>query len=63
VGKLKGYLLSETHRTGKSRAAFFAGLGYGQENRSELERDLLILARTRRVVREPAPQGGDDERT
>jgi hypothetical protein len=58
VGKLKGYLLSETHRTGRSKAAFLAGLGYGQANRSELERDLLILARTRRVVREVATRHG-----
>jgi hypothetical protein len=32
---------------GYPEAAFFAGLGYRHENRSELERDLLILARTK----------------
>ena len=42
--KVRGYLLSPTHPVGRFKAAFFAALGYSDENWPELQRDLLRIA-------------------
>lgn len=42
--KLIEYLLSETHAIGKSKAKFFAALGYDQSNADILGRNLLKIA-------------------
>lgn len=57
-GKLGAYLLSAGHPTGANKAAFFAGLGYTNKNEEHLARDLLLLARTREVVREVVTRHG-----
>jgi hypothetical protein len=38
--KLRDYLLSPTHPVGRFKAAFFASLGYTQDNWKQLEADL-----------------------
>jgi hypothetical protein len=38
--KLRGYLLSGRHPTGRFKAAFFRRLGYTEENWRDLDRDL-----------------------
>lgn len=43
--KLTGYLLSETHAVGKSKARFFKAHGYDKDNLQLLERDLLSVPR------------------
>ena len=43
--KLSGYLLSETHPTGLSKARFFRSLGFTVETAHLLEGQLLALAR------------------
>lgn len=43
--KLSGYLLSETHPTGLSKARFFRSLGFTAESAHLLESQLLVLAR------------------
>ena len=40
--KLRGYLLSRSHSAGRSKARFFAALGYSAEQWSRLEQDLRI---------------------
>ena len=42
--KIRDYLLSPAHQVGRFKAAFFAALGYTQENWTDLARDLLTLA-------------------
>lgn len=47
--KLLGYLLSEAHPVGKSKAKFFRKLGFNETNADELERSLLSIAKTNDV--------------
>lgn len=42
--KLTGYLLSETHPVGRSKARFFRELGFNQSNIGELTKALLKIA-------------------
>lgn len=37
ISKMTGYLLSETHAVGKSKARFFRSLGFDETNVSELQ--------------------------
>jgi hypothetical protein len=48
--KLTGYLLSETHSVGKSKAKFFRDLGFNETNVSLLEQELLNIARSQDVT-------------
>ena len=50
--KLAGYLLSETHAVGKSKARLFRELGFNESNVTQLERELRNIA-----------QNGDVEET
>jgi hypothetical protein len=43
-GKIRDYLLSPDHPQGRCKAAFFARLGYSEENWQLLESDLVALA-------------------
>lgn len=47
--KLLGYLLSETHPVGKSKAKFFRKLGFNETNVDKLEQSLLSIARINEV--------------
>ncbi len=47
--KLKGYLLSETHADGRSKARFFRSFGYDEANVELLERGLLLISRNQQV--------------
>lgn len=44
--KLIGYLLSETHAVGKSKAKFFRACGFDEPNVAVLEQGLLSIAQT-----------------
>ncbi len=56
--KLTEYLLSETHKDGKSKAKFFRKYGFNEENVDLLEKELLNLARDREVTEiEPTEYG------
>jgi len=48
--KIRDYLLSATHPVGRFKAAFFAVLGYTDENWPELQRDLQTIAQTGEAV-------------
>jgi len=56
--KLTGYLLSETHSVGKSKAKFFRELGFDKENFTILERELLKLAHSQEVTEIVTTQHG-----
>ncbi|NUO78657.1 hypothetical protein HUU05_01150 [candidate division KSB1 bacterium] len=56
--KLKGYLLSETHVDGRSKARFFRAFGYDEANVELLERGLLLIARNQEVHEEVVSQFG-----
>lgn len=47
--KLTGYLLSLTHRRGKSKAKFFRGIGFNETNSNELEKAILKIAKQNEV--------------
>jgi len=47
--KLAGYLLSETHAVGKSKARLFRELGFDESNIAQLERELQNIARSGKV--------------
>lgn len=47
--KLDGYLLSLTHKRGKSKAKFFRGIGFNETNSSELKMALLKIAKQNEV--------------
>ena len=49
-GKVSGYLLSLSHSFGRSKALFFRGLGYNDENAKMLEVELLRLAREGELI-------------
>jgi N-acetylglutamate synthase-like GNAT family acetyltransferase len=48
--KLTGYLLSETHSVGKSKAKFFCELGFNEENVDILEQELLKVANFQEIT-------------
>ena len=48
--KLTGYLLSETHSVGRSKAKFFRDLGFNEDTVSLLEQELLAIARSQKVT-------------
>jgi len=52
--KLKGYLLSETHPIGRSKAKFFRGIGFNESNVAILEQGLIEIAKIEEIV-ETAP--------
>lgn len=45
-----GYLLSETHPTGKFKAKFFIRLGFSPDNPEQLEAQLYVIAQSEPVV-------------
>ena len=47
--KLTGYLLSQTHAVGKSKAQFFRAHGYSEQTVDRFEHDLLNVVRTNDV--------------
>jgi len=47
--KLTGYLLSETHAVGKSKAKFFRPLGFDKTTVKQLEQGPLAIAQTNEV--------------
>ena len=49
--KLRDYLLSPSHPVGRFKAAFFAALGYSQENWQQFEVDLRRQHLPKSVVR------------
>jgi len=56
--KIVLYLLNPNHRSGKSKARFFAGHGYVTEHWGELAEALRAHARENEVVKqEPTPLG------
>ena len=48
--KLTEYLLSDTHPVGRSKAHVFRSVGFTMSNADQLERGLLLLARSEEVV-------------
>jgi hypothetical protein len=48
--KLTGYLLSESHNVGKSKAKFLRQHGFDESNIALLERGLLNIAQTETVI-------------
>jgi hypothetical protein len=56
--KLMGYLLSETHAVGRSKAKFFRDLGFNESNVSGLEQELLAIARSQSVTETTATVHG-----
>lgn len=44
--KLRDYLLSDSHPVGQSKAQFFHSAGFDVSNTSQLEAELLTLAKT-----------------
>ncbi|GAB4506363.1 MAG: hypothetical protein Kow00123_05010 [Anaerolineales bacterium] len=56
--KLVGYLLSETHAVGKSKAKFFRSLGFDETMADDLAQGLLEIAHTGKVKeRVESPHG------
>ena len=55
--KLRGYLLSPQHTTGRFKARFFRGLGYSVEDWERLSSDLLRIAREGEAEPVPSPFG------
>jgi hypothetical protein len=56
--KVHGYLLSETHAVGKSKAKFFRTLGYNTRNSGELIEGLINIARNEAVTeKKSSPYG------
>lgn len=56
--KLVGYLLSETHRDGRHKAAFFRSFGFNTERSDLLEAALLNVAAVNDVIREESSPFG-----
>ena len=50
LGKVTGYLLSETHSEGRGKAKFFKAAGYDPARPSELVEDLRMLAASHPVL-------------
>ena len=56
--KLEGYLLSETHPIGQSKARFLHAFGFDQTTVSELAQALMAIAHTEEVSEiVPSPYG------
>ncbi|MGC8783608.1 MAG: DUF6883 domain-containing protein [Armatimonadota bacterium] len=49
-GKIEAYLLSPTHAVGRTKAAFFAAVGFSASNPNELKRALLSIAQQGEVT-------------
>ena len=49
--KLTEYLLSLTHKKGKSKAKFFRSIGFDESNLEKLEKSLLKIAKSNEVQR------------
>jgi len=58
ASKLKGYLLSETHAAGRSKAKFLRSLGFDDANIELLERGLFAIAQTQEVSAESSSPHG-----
>ncbi len=48
--KITGYLLSETHIVGRTKAKFFRSFGFDETNVSQFEKGLVDIAQTESVV-------------
>ena len=48
--KLKGYLLSQTHPIGRSKAKFFRSIGFDESHVTILEQGLIEIARTEEIA-------------
>ena len=55
--KLREYLLSREHTTGRFKARFFRSLGYSEEDWERLSGDLLHIAREGEAEAVPSPFG------
>ena len=49
ANKIIGYLLSQTHAIGKSKARYFRSLGFDETNSAELEQGLFTIAQTESI--------------
>lgn len=58
AAKLKDYLLSDTHATGKSKARFFRAHGYSSTRADLLESGLLRIAKDGEVAEQIASSFG-----
>lgn len=56
--KLTGYLLSESHPIGRSKARFFRGLGFNDSNSTLLQRGLMGIAKEGAVVQQVSSRHG-----
>lgn len=56
--KLRDYLLSRAHPVGQFKAAFFATLGYSEDNADELAAGLRLIAQDGTVEAEEASEFG-----
>ena len=56
--KLSKYLLSETHAIGRAKAKYFRSLGYTEENADQLERALLMIAKSKAAGQEISSRYG-----
>lgn len=57
--KITGYLLSESHSVGKSKAKFFREVGFSEANIHFLEQELLALARFQEVAESSSNSHGE----
>ena len=57
-GKVRDYLLSQTHPVGRFKAAVFMALGYRRADWEVLRTDLLAIGRTGAAVHGPASPYG-----
>ena len=56
--KLTGYVLSESHPIGRSKARFFRGIGFNESNATLLQRGLMEIAKSEAVVQRVASRHG-----
>jgi hypothetical protein len=56
--KITGYLLSESHSVGKSKAKFFREVGFNDTNIYLLEQELLTLAQSHEVAESSSTSHG-----
>ena len=56
--KITGYLLSESHSVGKSKAKFFREVGFNETNIYCLEQELLALAQSYEVAESSSTSHG-----
>lgn len=57
--KITGYLLSETHSVGKSKAKFFREIGFNETNSDLLAQELLTLAQLQAVAESISTSHGE----